>query len=129
MALPRGLAIYDPVDVEEEYFHAAPYLAYYRLWPSGKPRCKAFWRNAATVRFISFDIFATEVLAREWPLISLMSSLVHSRRLERFAFCAMMMPPRDWGSVTQTAPRYKRSTTLYFSLLLDLGLSFANFIE
>jgi DNA invertase Pin-like site-specific DNA recombinase len=25
----------------------------YRLWPSDKPRCNAFWRNAPTVRFIS----------------------------------------------------------------------------
>jgi hypothetical protein len=24
MALPRSIAIYDPVDIEEEYFHAAP---------------------------------------------------------------------------------------------------------
>jgi hypothetical protein len=41
MALPRSLAIYDPVDVEEKYFHAAPWNETRRsenLSAAGNPR-------------------------------------------------------------------------------------------
>jgi hypothetical protein len=44
--------------------------SHYRRCPSGNPRSLAFMRNAGTVRLVSFEIFATGVLAREWPLSS-----------------------------------------------------------
>jgi hypothetical protein len=37
-------------------------------------------RNAPTVRFINFDIFATGVLAFEWAFSARWSPLVHERR-------------------------------------------------
>jgi hypothetical protein len=71
----------------EAYFVALNY----RLWPSGIPRLRAFWRNEPTLRFVSLAILATGVLALECARSSLTSAFEYSRRTTLLAL-AMITP-------------------------------------
>lgn len=63
---------------------AARCISHYRRWPKPTPMYNAFCRSAPTVRFVSFDILSTGVLAFECAFSSFRSALVHSRRLPFF---------------------------------------------
>src|SRR6266516_2319960 len=57
----------------------------HRRWPSGKPRLSAFCRSAPTVRFMTFAIFFTGDLLREYAFSSRTSAFDQVRRLVRLA--------------------------------------------
>jgi hypothetical protein len=69
----------------------------YRWCPKPIPSLSACCRNAPTVRFISFEIFATGVRALECLRNSACKAFVHATRLVFFAFFAIASRSRfDW---------------------------------
>ena len=69
----------------------------YRWCPKPIPSLSACCRNAPTVRFISFEIFATGVRALECLRNSACKAFVHATRFVFFAFFAIASRSRfDW---------------------------------
>jgi hypothetical protein len=58
------------------------------------------------VRFVSLEIFATVVFAREWALSSRTCSFVQSRRFLRLATLAIVISPMRGRRVSQSHARY-----------------------